>query len=182
MSVSSRVTAETTASPPIGASRAGLTETAGFSPGRTSSELRGTPFGTTPDGALYNQVIDGHNYFLQQLYSHQVDGCVQRKALPPAVTKLSPAHGSLAGGTKVKVTSLNFQNPTVTTVGFGKAPATSFKVGSPTSIAAVSPAAAFTGPGTVTLTSTRGASTSVPAGQFTYEENRGCSSLGDVAG
>jgi hypothetical protein len=39
------------------------------------------------------------------------------------VTKLAPAKGSVAGGTKVKITGLNFENPTVTTVSFGKEPA-----------------------------------------------------------
>jgi len=64
-----------------------------------------------PNGALYNQVIDGHDYYLQQLYSNATETCVQRKALPPVVSKLAPAKGSLAGGTKVKITGLNLREP-----------------------------------------------------------------------
>ena len=64
----------------------------------------GTALGTAPNGALYNQVIDGHDYYLQQLYSNATETCVQRKALPPVVSKLAPAKGSLAGGKKVKIT------------------------------------------------------------------------------
>ena len=45
----------------------------------------GTALGTAPNGALYNQVIDGHDYYLQQLYSNATETCVQRigMALPP---------------------------------------------------------------------------------------------------
>ncbi len=129
----------------------------------------GTSLGTAPDGALYNQVIDGHDYYLQQLYSNATESCVQRKALPPVVSKLAPAKGPLAGNTKVKITGLNFENPTVTSVSFGKTAAKSFTVTSPTSITAVSPEAAAAGPVAVTVTSTAGTSASVPADQFTYQ-------------
>ena len=56
----------------------------------------GTALGTAPNGALYNQVIDGRYYYLQaaQLYSNATETCVQRKALPPVVSKLAPAKGS----------------------------------------------------------------------------------------
>jgi hypothetical protein len=56
----------------------------------------GTALGTAPDGALYNQVIDGRYYYLQQLYSNATETCVQRKALPPVVSKLVPAKGPIA--------------------------------------------------------------------------------------
>jgi hypothetical protein len=56
--------------------------------------MYGTPLGTAPDGALYNQVVDGREYYHQQLWSRQ------RRALPPIVTKLSGARGSVAGGKK----------------------------------------------------------------------------------
>lgn len=36
----------------------------------------GTPLGTTLGGAQYNQVINGHDYFLQLEYSNQDGGCV----------------------------------------------------------------------------------------------------------
>ena len=129
----------------------------------------GTALGTAPNGALYNQVIDGRYYYLQQLYSNATETCVQRKALPPVVSKLAPAKGSVAGGTKVKITGLNFQNPTVTSVSFGETAAKSFTVNSPTSITAVSPAVTATGAVAVTVTTTGGTSASVPADQFTYD-------------
>ncbi|MDX6481924.1 MAG: hypothetical protein QOG85_2434 [Gaiellaceae bacterium] len=37
----------------------------------------GAPLGTTLDGQQYNQVINGHDYFLQQEYSNADGGCVQ---------------------------------------------------------------------------------------------------------
>ena len=38
----------------------------------------GTPLGTAPDGAKYNQVIDGHLYWYQQMWSNQGQRCLQR--------------------------------------------------------------------------------------------------------
>jgi hypothetical protein len=129
----------------------------------------GTPLGTAPNGALYNQVIDGRDYYLQQMYSNATEGCVQRRGLPPTVTKLAPAKGSVAGGKKVKITGLNFENPTVTSVSFGSVPAKEFTVTSPTSITAVSPASASTGVVEVKLTSSAGTNASTTTDQFTYE-------------
>jgi hypothetical protein len=37
----------------------------------------GNPLGTTPEGESYNQVINGHSYFLQTEYSNADEGCVQ---------------------------------------------------------------------------------------------------------
>jgi hypothetical protein len=94
---------------------------------------------------------------------------VQRRGLPPSVTKLAPAKGPVAGGKKVKITGLNFENPTVTSVSFGKLPAKEFTVTSPTSITAVTPASTSTGVVEVKLTSSAGTSASTPSDQFTYE-------------
>jgi hypothetical protein len=131
--------------------------------------MYGTPLGTAPNGALYNQVVDGRDYYYQQFYSDETGSCRQRRGLPPTVTKLAPAKGSVAGNRKVKITGLNFENPTVTAVDFGKVPAKSFTVTSPTSITAVSPAAVSAGPVEVTVSTSAGPSASVPADQFTYE-------------
>ncbi len=38
----------------------------------------GTPLGTAPDGAKYNQVIDGHLYWYQEIWSNQTHQCLQR--------------------------------------------------------------------------------------------------------
>jgi hypothetical protein len=129
----------------------------------------GTPLGTAPDGALYNQVVDGRDYYYQQLWSNEAGGCRQRRGLPPTITKLAPAKGSIAGGKKVKITGLNFENPTVTAVDFGNVPAKEFTVVSPTSITAVSPPATAAGPVAVTVTTSAGTNASTPADQFTYE-------------
>jgi IPT/TIG domain-containing protein len=129
----------------------------------------GTPLGTAPNGALYNQVVDGRDYYYQQMWSNETGGCVQRKGLPPTVTKLAPARGSVAGGKKVKITGLNFENPTVTSVSFGKLPAKEFTVISPTSMTAVSPASTSTGVVEVKLTTSAGTNASTTSDQFTYE-------------
>ncbi|MGH7194869.1 MAG: IPT/TIG domain-containing protein, partial [Candidatus Saccharimonadales bacterium] len=130
--------------------------------------LVGAPLGTASNGALYNQVINKHDYYLPQLYSNEAQGCRQRRALPPAVTRLSLASGPQAGGTKVKITGLNFKNPDVTGVLFGKVPAKSFTVTSSSIVAAVAPAAAAAGPVDITVTTSAGTSAVVSADTFTY--------------
>jgi alpha-tubulin suppressor-like RCC1 family protein len=55
----------------------------------------------------------------------------------PAVTKVSPTSGPVAGGTPVTITGVEFT--AATAVRFGAVEATSFTVNSPTSITAVSP-------------------------------------------
>ena len=42
----------------------------------------GTPLGTAPDGSPYNQVINGHFYWYQEMWSNYGAGCVQRVTLP----------------------------------------------------------------------------------------------------
>jgi hypothetical protein len=41
----------------------------------------GTPLGTAPNGAAYNQVINGHEYWTQQEWSNQGHSCMQRLTL-----------------------------------------------------------------------------------------------------
>jgi hypothetical protein len=130
--------------------------------------MYGTPLGTAPDGALYNEVVDGREYYYQQMWSNEAGGCRQRRALPPIVTKLAPATGSVAGGKKVKITGLNFENPNATKVDFGKVAAKEFTVNSLRSITAVAPAAETAGPVEVTVTNSAGTSASVGADTFTY--------------
>jgi hypothetical protein len=38
----------------------------------------GAPLGIAPNGDLYNQLINGHPYYLQEEWSNASDGCVQR--------------------------------------------------------------------------------------------------------
>jgi hypothetical protein len=83
----------------------------------------------------------------------------------PTVVGVSPAGGTIAGGTRVTVTGANFAE--VKGVSFGETPAVSFEVESETQIAAVSPASGTLGDTTVTVTTAAGNA----AGTFTY---RGC--------
>jgi len=127
----------------------------------------GTPLGTAPNGALYNQVVDGRDYYYQQEWSNETGGCQQRKPLPPAVSKIAPVTGPETGGTSVKITGLNFKAPEVTAVKFGEKAAAKFTVTSATSLTAVSPASS---PGSVdiTLTNAAGQSVTVSADKFTF--------------
>ncbi|MDX6391103.1 MAG: cellulose 1,4-beta-cellobiosidase [Streptosporangiaceae bacterium] len=73
--------------------------------------MMGTPLGTAPNGAKYNQVINGHFYWYQEEWSNQTHSCLQRltpaKARPHArftvaagsgLTLNFDAHGSSAPG------------------------------------------------------------------------------------
>ena len=59
----------------------------------------GTPLGTAPDGAKYNQVINGHFYWYQEEWSNQGHTCLQRFTLPgsePTATFTVTAGSGLA--------------------------------------------------------------------------------------
>ena len=114
----------------------------------------GPPLGQAPDGANYNQVINGDLYWYQQMWSNEAGACEQRLAQAPTVTKLAPKSGPAAGGTLVTITGKGFSAPA--TVKFGAASATSVTVKSSTSITAVAPAGAV---GTVDVTVTTGTAT-----------------------
>jgi hypothetical protein len=125
----------------------------------------GTPLGTAPNGALYNQVIDGRDYYLLQMYSDETEGCVQRRALPPAASKLSEKKGPAAGGTQVTISGLNFKGPDVTSVKFGAFEASKFTIESGSSLTAEAPPATA---GKVSVTVTTSAATSAPGPSFTF--------------
>jgi hypothetical protein len=82
----------------------------------------------------------------------------------PAVTSISPASGTLFGGTTVVINGANFTG--ATSVKFGSADATSFVVNSASKITAVSPAGA--GTVDVTVTTPNGTSATVTGDQYTY--------------
>lgn len=82
----------------------------------------------------------------------------------PVVTSISPAGGSVIGGTNVTITGSGFTG--ATGVRFGSAVAT-FSVLSDTSMSAWAPSA-VTGPVDVTVTTPAGVSAISPADQFTY--------------
>ncbi len=133
--------------------------------GKTKTEF-GEPLGTAPDGADYNQVINGDLYWFQQEWSNELAGCSQRFAQFPVVTKLSPRKGALTGGTTVTITGSGFTAPAV--VQFGEVPATGVVVNSATSITAVSPANAA-GKLDVTVTTASGTSTINKKDHYKYK-------------
>jgi PKD repeat protein len=58
---------------------AGLNQ--GLEIGDQCDGIMGTALGTAPNGALYNQVIDGHFYWYQEEWSNQGHTCLQRFTL-----------------------------------------------------------------------------------------------------
>lgn len=115
----------------------------------------GSSLGSTSTG-LYNQVINGDRYYMQQEWSNASSSCVQSytpPGSPPTVTGLSPAAGT--AGTPVIITGTNLTG--ATNVSFNGA-AASFTVSSPTSISATVPATATTGAVTVTTAGGTGSS------------------------
>ena len=73
----------------------------------------GTPLGYAPDGSPYNQVIGGHQYLIQDMWSNSASGCVQSSttstsALPLHTVSLrqfsSKVSGSLGVAKRVKIT------------------------------------------------------------------------------
>jgi hypothetical protein len=62
----------------------------------------GTPLGYAPDGAPYNQVINGHQYAIQTMWSNDARGCVQastasRDGLPLPVVDLRQFSSAVSG-------------------------------------------------------------------------------------
>ncbi|MGA7912930.1 MAG: PKD domain-containing protein [Candidatus Dormiibacterota bacterium] len=59
--------------------------------------VMGTPLGTAPNGATYNQVINGHFYWFQEEWSNQSHSCLQRltpnAARPHARFTVTPGSG-----------------------------------------------------------------------------------------
>src|SRR5207302_184174 len=84
----------------------------------------------------------------------------------PTVSGISPASGSLAGGTSVTITGSGFAGATA--VSFGNVPATSFTVVSDTQISATAPAQGA-GAVDVTVTTVGGTSATTTADEFTDE-------------
>src|SRR5215472_11655765 len=56
----------------------------GFEVGDQCVGEYGTPLGTAPNGAKYNQVINGHFYWYQEEWSNQTHSCLQRLTPSPA--------------------------------------------------------------------------------------------------
>jgi len=117
----------------------------------------GEPLGLAPDGADYNQLINGDEYSYQQMWSNSAGACEQRLAELPSITKLSPKKGAEAGGTSVTITGSGFTG--VLDVHFGTLLGTGVVVVSAKTITAVAPGESK---GTVEVTVTTGSGTSRP--------------------
>jgi PKD repeat protein len=65
--------------------------------GDQCARQNGTPLGTAPNGAAYNQVINGHFYFYQEEWSNEFHTCLQRLGpvgqMPTATFKVFKGHG-----------------------------------------------------------------------------------------
>ncbi len=128
----------------------------------------GTPLGTAPDGASYNQVIDGGLYYYQQEFSNETLSCQQRRALPvPTIKKMTPKNGPASGGTTVTITGTNFEDGV--SVKFGSDAAKSVTFQSTTSLTAVSPEEA-PGKVSVTVTNANGTSEVTTKASFTFKK------------
>jgi hypothetical protein len=128
----------------------------------------GTFLGTAPDGAPYNQVVDGGLYLYQQEFSNETRTCQQRLApAAPAIKKLSPKNGPAASGTAVTITGSGFEAGA--TVKFGSLEAKEVAFVSSTSLTAVSPEEA-PGKVEVTVTTANGSSEPSPKYSFTYKK------------
>jgi hypothetical protein len=126
----------------------------------------GEPLGTAPDGADYNQVIDGDLYWYQQMWSNETGACEQRLASLPTITKLAPSSGSTAGGTAVTISGSGFASSA--SVSFGGTPATGVVVNSSSSLTAIAPAHAA-GTAEVTVTTSSGTSAPTKKDRFKYK-------------
>src|SRR5581483_3298963 len=65
-------------------------------------------------GSRYNQIINGHHYWLQEEWSNAGSTCLQRygsAGSPPTVTSFSPTSGPV--GTSVSISGTNFTTATV---------------------------------------------------------------------
>jgi IPT/TIG domain/PASTA domain len=84
----------------------------------------------------------------------------------PAISGVSPASGSIVGGTQVKITGTDFN--AASEVKFGAVPATSFAVVSETEITAVAPRSKKAGRVDISVTTLAGTNASPSAGRFNY--------------
>lgn len=85
----------------------------------------------------------------------------------PTLTAISPASGSIKGGTAVTISGTDFAS--VSGVSFGGVPAASFSVASEGQLTAVSPAVKKAGAVDVTVTTIAGTTAVVATDKFTYK-------------
>ena len=106
----------------------------------------GTPLGKAPDGALYNQVVDGRDYYYQQLWSDETNNPAAAERASPDRDEDRPHKGLGRRKQQSEDHRAELPEPDRHSCRFGKVPAKSFTVTSPTSLTAVSPPATSAGP------------------------------------
>jgi hypothetical protein len=129
----------------------------------------GEPLGKAPNGASYNELINGDLYLYQQMWSNAAGECQQRVQQLPVVTKVKPKNGPPAGGTSVTITGTGFASPAA--VDFGGAAASEVVVQSATSITAVAPPGAPNTIVDITVTTTAGTSAISKKDHFKYKSH-----------
>jgi len=129
----------------------------------------GSPLGTAPDGAPYNEVINGDEYLYQQMWSNERAACEQRVALPPTVKKIAPKKGPTTGNTRVTVVGGGFIGSV--TVYFGATPGTDVKITNSGSLTVLSPAGS--GEAQVTVHTEAGTSVGSKKTAFKYKAPKG---------
>ncbi len=92
------------------------------------------------EGLPFNEIINGHHYLYQQMWSNSAGECRQRAAELPTITSLSPKIGPAGGGNTVTITGTGFVEPA--SVSFEGAPGTGVHVSSSTSLTVKAPAGA----------------------------------------
>jgi hypothetical protein len=116
-----------------------------------------------PNGAEYNQTINGHHYFLQEEFSNDTGstgGCVQTHSIVggggsgPTITSFNPTSGAI--GAPVDIQGTNFTG--ATSVKFNGTADTTFQVNSSSDISAHVPTGATSG--FITVTTPQGTGTS----------------------
>lgn len=157
-------------------------DAAGYENGDDCAYIYGPVSGSA--GHFYNQTIHGSHYLTQEEFSNDdyaqsVAECIQQEEPPaPAVTSVSPATGSTAGGQSVTITGTGLAG--ATGVAFGGSSAT-FTAVSDTTVTATAPAHSA-GAVDVTVTTAGGTSPAVPLDTFTYVATPAVSSVSPAAG
>ena len=141
-----------------------------FTKGSTDgvASLLSDQIGTGPGaGAIQYPGIPGPNMLATYQAAPALAGLTVAYDLGvPAVTKVAPSHGKIAGGARVKITGSGLVEATA--VHFGARAATSVTVLSATSVVAVAPAGAA-GVVAVTVTTPTGTSPTVAGDHYTYK-------------
>ena len=111
----------------------------------------GSPLGSTGSGQ-YNQVINGHQYYLQQEWSNASSSCVQMygsAASSPTISGFAPASGPV--GTNVTISGANLAGASnVSFTASSGAVSATITADSASSVSATVPSGAISGPISVT--------------------------------